>query len=170
MKKILFVIGCVIIVTVAWYLLSPIWRVKIVNDVSPLAPSAISSSQDSEAMQSEDSAHSAKQDMLATARIIAEAPFVRGAHDVQGKALLIEQNGKHILRFENFNTINGPDLYIYLSTGLGLQANSFIDLGRIKATRGNVNYALDDSVDITKYRTVMVWCKAFGVLFSSASF
>ncbi|MBI1813024.1 DM13 domain-containing protein [Candidatus Peregrinibacteria bacterium] len=149
MKKSLIVLGICIVAALAWYLLSPIWRVSVANDASPVTPLDGQSS------------------VPVHVRIIAQAAFVPRAHDVQGNALLIEKNGKKILRFENFSTVNGPDLHIYLATGLG--GKPYVDLGPIRATRGNVNYELDDSIDLATYRTVLVWCKPFGVLFGSAS-
>jgi len=99
-------------------------------------------------------------------KLISESVFKPRAHEVEGKVLLIEDNGKNILRFEDFETINGPGLYIYLSSGLG--DNDIVDLGKIKATKGNVNYEIPDGTDISKYNKVLVWCQPFGVLFSYA--
>ena len=73
---------------------------------------------------------------------------------------------KRILRFEDFETINGPELHIYLSSELGDER--FIDLGKIKATKGNVNYDIPAGIDTSKYNKVLVWCKPFSVLFSYA--
>jgi hypothetical protein len=68
------------------------------------------------------------------------------------------------LRFENFETINGPKLHIYLASDLS--ADDYIDLGEIKATKGNVNYEIPDGTDLEKYNKVLVWCRPFKVLFS----
>jgi len=40
--------------------------------------------------------------------------------------------------------------------------------GKIKGTKGNVNYEIDRGVDLEKYDKVLVWCVPFGVLFSYA--
>jgi hypothetical protein len=61
---------------------------------------------------------------------------------------------------------NGPDLYIYLSTDKS--ASVFVNLGRLKANIGNQNYPILAGTDTTKYNTVLIWCKAFSVLFGSA--
>ena len=87
-------------------------------------------------------------------------------HEVEGKALLLLNNQEKVLRFENFETINGPNLHIYLSADL--EANDYVDLGKIKATKGSVNYNLDSSIDTEKYNKVLVWCVPFKVLFSYA--
>jgi hypothetical protein len=105
-------------------------------------------------------------DMPGKATILAQGDFHPRVHSVQGQALLIEEGSKKILRFEDFETDNGPRLHIYLSSDLG--DDDFIDLGEIKATKGNVNYELPDNIDTTKYNKVLVWCVPFKVLFSYA--
>ncbi len=98
-------------------------------------------------------------------QILSTTEFMEAAHGVDGRALLVETDGERFLRFEDFNTINGPNLHIYLSSSL--DDDDFVDLGPLKATRGNFNYALDD-IDTEKYDKVLVWCVPFKVLFSYA--
>ena len=62
--------------------------------------------------------------------------------------------------------MNGPDLHIYLSADL--DAKDYVDLGAIKATKGNVNYDVPAATDTEKYRYVLVWCEPFRVLFGYA--
>ncbi|MBD3318840.1 hypothetical protein GF342_02935, partial [Candidatus Woesearchaeota archaeon] len=83
-----------------------------------------------------------------------------------GKALLIETAEGNILRFEDFETINGPNLHIYLSANL--DDTDYVDLGELKATTGSVNYNIPDGTDTDKYHYVLVWCVPFEVLFSYA--
>ena len=80
--------------------------------------------------------------------------------------MFIKSSNETYLRFENLKTINGPDLRIYLSSDLS--ADNIIDLGPIRATEGNVNYTIPHGTDLGKYKNVMIWCRAFGVLFSYA--
>jgi hypothetical protein len=40
-------------------------------------------------------------------------------------------------------------------------------LGRLKASIGNQNYPIPAGTDITKYDTVLIWCRAFSILFGS---
>lgn len=88
------------------------------------------------------------------------------AHPASGTVAILQDTNATILRYENFKTINGPDLRVYLSTDL--EATEFVDLGELKATEGNVNYTIPTGTDITKYRYALVWCEDFGVLFNSA--
>ncbi len=98
--------------------------------------------------------------------VLSEATLVPRAHEVEGKALLVQAGERTFLRFEDLNTINGPDLHIYLSAGLNV--DDALDLGPIRATQGNINYELPAGADTTKYRSVLIWCRPFRVLFSYA--
>jgi hypothetical protein len=90
-----------------------------------------------------------------------------GIHDAQGIAKVIPiEGGGNVLRLEDLIVTNGPDLYVYLSTDKS--ASDFVNLGRLKANIGNQNYQIPEGIDITKYDTVLIWCRAFSVLFGSA--
>jgi Electron transfer DM13 len=90
-----------------------------------------------------------------------------GIHDAQGIAKVIPvESGGNVLRLEDLVVTNGPDLYVYLSTDKS--ASDFVNLGRLKANIGNQNYPIPAGTDMTKYDTVLIWCKAFSVLFGSA--
>jgi hypothetical protein len=90
-----------------------------------------------------------------------------GVHHAQGIAKVIPiEGGSNVLRLEDLVVTNGPDLYVYLSTDKS--ASDFVNLGRLKANIGNQNYPIPDGTDMTKYDTVLIWCRAFSVLFGSA--
>jgi Electron transfer DM13 len=90
-----------------------------------------------------------------------------GIHDAQGVAKVIPlEGGGNVLRLEDLVVTNGPDLYVYLS--IDKSASDFVNLGRLKANIGNQNYPIPDGTDMTKYDTVLIWCRAFSVLFGSA--
>jgi len=90
-----------------------------------------------------------------------------GIHDAQGIAKVIPiEGGSNVLRLEDLVVTNGPDLYVYLSTDKS--ASDFVDVGRLKANIGNQNYPIPAVTDMTKYDTVLIWCRAFSVLFGSA--
>ena len=90
-----------------------------------------------------------------------------GIHDAQGDAYTIPlEDGSDVLRLENFQSTNGPDLYVYLATDDN--ASEFINLGELKANKGNQNYEIPLDADLTKYNKVLIWCQAFSVLFGSA--
>ena len=75
-------------------------------------------------------------------------------------------DGSTVLKLENFKATNGPDLYVYLGTDKS--ASDIVNLGRLKGNIGNQNYPTPAGIDLTSYNTVLIWCKAFSVLFGSA--
>lgn len=90
-----------------------------------------------------------------------------GIHNAEGMAKVIPlDDGSMILRLENFKATNGPDLYVYLATDNS--ASDFVNLGRLKGNIGNQNYEIPEGTDFSRYDTVLIWCKAFSVLFGSA--
>lgn len=90
-----------------------------------------------------------------------------GIHNAEGMAKVIPlQDGRNILRLENLRVTNGPDLYVYLATDKS--ASDFVSLGKLKANNGNQNYNIPSEIDLTKYDTVLIWCRPFSVLFGSA--
>lgn len=91
-----------------------------------------------------------------------------GFHNVEGVAKVITlSDGKTFLRLENLKATNGPDLYVYLSTGK--DSSDIVNLGRLKGNIGNQNYEIPTGTDLSKYNTVLIWCKAFSTLFGSAT-
>jgi hypothetical protein len=90
-----------------------------------------------------------------------------GIHNAEGMAKVIQlDDASMILRLENFKATNGPDLYVYLSTDNS--ASDFVNLGRLKGNIGNQNYDIPEGTDLSRYNSVLIWCKAFSVLFGSA--
>lgn len=100
---------------------------------------------------------------------------VDGLHKGQGSARLFRlSDGQRILRLEEFKVTNGPDLYVYLS-GHAAPRNSgqlhdggALEVGRLKGNIGNQNYALPADVDLSKFKSVVIYCKQFSVVFSTA--
>jgi hypothetical protein len=90
-----------------------------------------------------------------------------GFHKAEGIAKVVNlADGRTFLRLENLKTTNGPDLYVYLS--VGKDASDIVNLGRLKGNIGNQNYEIPAGTDLSKYNTVLIWCKAFSTLFGSA--
>ena len=93
-----------------------------------------------------------------------------GIHNAQGLAKVIRLDNASsmiLLRLENFKATNRPDLYVYLATDN--HASDFVNLGRLKGNIGNQNYEIPEGTDLSRYDTVLIWCKAFSVLFGSAT-
>lgn len=90
-----------------------------------------------------------------------------GIHNAEGQAKVIRlSDGSNFLRLEDFRSTNGPDLYVYLSTDKS--ASDIVNLGRLKGNVGDQNYEIPGGIDLSKYDTALIWCRAFSVLFGSA--
>jgi hypothetical protein len=170
MKKITIFALLLIVVGIAWYLIAPAFNTIEIMEASPIKDNLETMNKETmekfvEETKQMENVIVEMIDPMPAASIIATGEFHPRAHDVMGKALFIKEGDKNILRFEDFDTINGPNLHIYLSSSLG--DDDIIDLGKIKATKGNVNYDVGN-IDITKYNKVLVWCVPFKVLFSYA--
>lgn len=87
-------------------------------------------------------------------------------HPAEGTVRIVEEEGTRFVRYENFKTLNGPDLFVYLAKDKN--ASEFVNLGRLTATEGSVNYEIPADINPEEYPYVLTWCKAFGVLFNSA--
>ena len=100
--------------------------------------------------------------------------FRSRSHPTRGTAtILTGGGGERVLRLEDFATDNGPDVNVYLSTAppdaaAAAFTDDFVDLGDLKGNIGDQNYAIPPTVDLSKYRTVVVWCIRFSVAFGTA--
>ncbi len=99
--------------------------------------------------------------------IIHESIFQEKAHEVKGKLKVIQENNKTIIYFENFESINGPNLHVWLSKDL--EGKEYVDLGSLKATKGNFKYEISREIKFREYKYILIWCVPFKVLFSFAT-
>lgn len=95
-------------------------------------------------------------------------------HQGSGTATIFQQGENQILRFENFESTNGPDLHVLLVENVGgtssAELGEYVDLGSLKGNIGNQNYEIPADVDLSKYSGVMIYCMPFHVVFSTAAF
>jgi predicted PurR-regulated permease PerM len=105
-----------------------------------------------------------------TSNVVRTGSFIGvgdGIHNAEGMAKVIPlEYGTNILRLENLRVTNGPDLYVYLSPDK--DASDIVNVGKLKANNGNQNYDIPEGTDLSKYSTVLIWCRPFSVLFGSA--
>jgi hypothetical protein len=103
---------------------------------------------------------------------LASGTFEPEAHSGSGRAAVVElAGGGRRLTFTEFETSNGPDLFVYLVAGDPQDegdVEEFKNLGGLKGNKGNQQYVVPDDVDIRRYSTAVVWCRAFTVLFTKA--
>jgi hypothetical protein len=96
-------------------------------------------------------------------------------HGAAGNATIYRlPEGNLVLRLENFEAQNGPDLRVGLSghpmprNNAELHDGGYIELAVLKANQGNQNYELPADLDPSAFRSVVIYCKAFSVVFSTA--
>jgi hypothetical protein len=106
---------------------------------------------------------------------LAQGNFKSLAHETKGIATLYKlADGKQTLRLTEFETSNGPDVHVYLTAAEvekgsdAIKAAGFIDLGSMKGNKGDQNYDIPADVDLSKYKSVTIWCARFGVNFGLA--
>ena len=149
------------------------------DDVDPFAGAMLPASQMSMSVPAGTGASGAAAAPAAAAgaMLVSEGDFVDGdpGHNGRGRARLIRgPDGAYTLRFENFSVTNGPDLFVILSTDPSgsrgsATASDAVDLGRLKATDGNINYAVPPGADVSHHRSVIIYCRAFKVVFAVAT-
>ena len=109
---------------------------------------------------------------VASPKVIARGELQRvdDLHRGMGPVQLVDIDGKLFVRFEDVAIQNGPDLHVYLGRGSGGQYDGSKDLylGALKATNGSFNYELPAGTKLSDYMSVVVWCRAFSVLFTWA--
>jgi Electron transfer DM13 len=100
--------------------------------------------------------------------------FVSIDHGTSGRLLLLEdENGTRFFRFEDFETDNGPDLFVYLSTNPadgeeGEFDDDFVNLGRLDGNVGDQNYEIPADADLSRYSSIVIWCDRFNSAFGAA--
>ncbi|MGH1488952.1 MAG: DM13 domain-containing protein [Acidimicrobiales bacterium] len=86
-------------------------------------------------------------------------------YEINGEALVLNDGtDERFLRFENFNSSNGPDLKVYLRA----ESGEFVSLGDLKGNIGDQNYEIPTDVELDEFSTVEIWCERFGVGFGQA--
>jgi hypothetical protein len=100
--------------------------------------------------------------------------FISLDHTTTGALRVLElADGRRFVRLEGFETDNGPDLYVYLSTNPadgpeGAFDDDFADLGRLQGNIGDQNYEIPSDVDPARYASVVIWCDRFDAAFGAA--
>ncbi|MGH2620715.1 MAG: DM13 domain-containing protein [Anaerolineales bacterium] len=173
---ILGIAGLAVGLPVAWYLLSPLLINRVVDEQLPFVPAEATDAME-EAM-----AEPAKimEDPMpageaAEMRILAQGEFYNLAHDGHGTATIYQlADGGRVLRFEDFEVLNGPELVVWLvpvdpvPDTVGVEIAGYIDLGPLKGNIGDQNYNLPADLDLNDFKSVVIWCRPFRVPFNAA--
>lgn len=194
-KKVVVVFALVVLAGAGWFFVSPLFIDERVDEAFDFAVvgggvdmAAIMAMPESKRMEMKDDIMDAaaaapdamaKDEMPATSPLVlAQGQFVDAdaVHKGSGKATLYGlPGGRHLVRFEDFRTTNGPALVVYLAKhpaptqASDVTDGGFVNLGKLKGNVGNQNYEVPEGTDAAEYHSVVIWCELFGVLFSPAS-
>ena len=96
-------------------------------------------------------------------------------HKGSGQAIIFRgPDGSHLLRLEELDVTNGPDLHVILTPHRDprdqghVKAEGYVDLGKLKGNKGNQNYPIPATVDVGAQWSVVIYCVPFHVIFSVA--
>lgn len=155
-RKIVLLTMAIPVFAVAWWMGSPLFLDRTVDESFPLAAGAATTAEP-EALKR------------------GEFRDMDNLHRGTGSASLYRlDDGSHVLRFEDFEVTNGPDLYVLVSpaadirTVQDLDRAGYVELAELKGNIGDQNYSIPAEVDVAGQGTVIIYCKAFHVLFSVA--
>jgi hypothetical protein len=214
MKQVGVRIGLILLIAIfiasGWYLLSPLFLNRTVNEASPfvfphkdevgmimppdlsigevVAARIVTPPTDAatstataimEAIEQEQSAQAtapASGPAITGPTVLGQGRFVDGDgfHKGSGLATLYAlADGTYLLRFEEFTTTNGPDLRVFLSpnavpTDHG-SLGEYLEVGTLKGNIGDQNYTLPAGFDPSGYKSVVIYCLPFQVIFATAT-
>lgn len=96
-------------------------------------------------------------------------------HKGSGQASLHRlADGRHLIRLEDFEVTNGPALVVLLVRAVNPKdakdvQRGYIKIGDLKGNIGNQNYEIPQDINVGLYRSVVIWCELFDVMFSAAT-
>ena len=189
LTTIISLLGVVVVGAVVWYLASPLFFDNVVEEDFPIS---IPSAEEIEQMSEEEKAQKEEEIMEAAAKMpdkemeeampegepiaLSQGQFVDAdsVHKGSGSATIYQlPDGKNLLRFEDFNVTNGPDLHVLLATSPKPTSSSdigeYVDLGSLKGNIGSQNYEIPADVNLDQYQSIVIYCMPFHVVFSTAT-
>jgi electron transfer DM13 len=110
---------------------------------------------------------------------VASGRLISHEHATSGSVRLIRlADRSYVLRLENLDTSDGPDVHVWLTDAPVLPGSAgwrvfddgaHLDLGTLKGNHGSQNYPVPAGVDPSRYRSVSLWCDRFNVSFGAAA-
>ncbi|GCB52170.1 secreted protein [Streptomyces sp. NL15-2K] len=111
-------------------------------------------------------------------RTLAGGELISHEHATSGTVKLVRlADGSHVVRLENLDTSNGPDLRVWLTDAPVKEGKAgwhvfddgeYVSLGKLKGNKGSQNYAVPADIDPARYGSVSIWCDRFDVSFGAA--
>ncbi len=96
-------------------------------------------------------------------------------HEGAGTVRIVTgDNGETALNLIDFSTTPGPDLKVWLvaagnvTRSGDVKDSQWLSLGKLQSDSGNQSYTVPAGTDISQYKSAIIWCEAFSVLFAAA--
>ncbi len=173
------------IVAIGWWLFSPYFIDEEVNEEFPFSaqatvPDNMSQDQVEDAMSAMAMVDAPMEEQMADemrqATIVKSGEFagIDRIHQGSGQATIYQlDDGSYVLRLENLDVTNGPDLHVLLARHENARSGAlldegYIDLGKLKGNIGNQNYEIPAGTDIDGSMSVVIYCQPFHVVFATA--
>jgi Electron transfer DM13 len=106
-------------------------------------------------------------------KVLASGDFMDSEHPTKGLAEIVTQNGKNYLRLNRaFRSNEGPDVFVLLhqeDSPKNYKKSDYVSLGRLKKLSGKQLYRIPRGVDVTEFKSVVIWCRQFNATFGFAS-
>ncbi|MPZ97305.1 MAG: electron transporter [Propionibacteriales bacterium] len=111
-------------------------------------------------------------------KMLAGGTFISHEHETTGTVRVVQlPDGTHVLRLDDLDTSNGPDLKVWLSDAEVVEGRAgwhlfddgaYVNLGDLKGNKGSQNYRIPADVDLADFGSVSIWCDRFNVSFGAA--
>ncbi len=102
--------------------------------------------------------------------------WVKKDYSIKGEWTLEKRGDQHVISFnDKFKTKKGPDLKIFLSkqsidevTGK-TATNDAVLVSVLQKNKGSQEYVLPDNVDVSDFKSLLIHCEAFSVLWGGTN-
>ena len=152
---------------------------EVVAETSPekesTATSTTSGTEEQKNQNEEPAVEEAKKEEPANPVAVSSGEFHAVDHAGTGTATVYRQpDGSHVLRLEDLNVEDGPDLYVYAIAApdatdtASAQEAGFVNAGRLKGNVGDQTYELPPDFDPDTHQSVSIWCQSFSSNFATA--
>lgn len=108
---------------------------------------------------------------LAAQAVSQSGKFVDGDHPTQGTARIVKTDQTYLEFDQAFKSDRGPDLFVLLhreSVPQNYQANTYVNLGRLKQVSGSQRYTIPAEINLAEFKSVVIWCRQFNANFGYA--
>lgn len=109
-------------------------------------------------------------------KLVAEGTFIHAnpsdpIHYGKGKVSVYERT---LFLHDDFEVGPGPKYHVYLVPKAEIRSSGdlgdamFVDLGRLRAFKGSQKYSIPAGMNLSDFKSVVIWCEQFSVLISPA--